>query len=114
MTSNTACVRAIGREAHEAIHREGAQRAEGVFLPGLARAGEHRFHRQLLALAQRVEQVRLVAEVPVDGAARDACGRCHLCERRVCDAALAEYPCRGVEQLLARGGGLGFRASCHS
>ena len=62
----------IGGEAHEAVDRERAQRAERILLPDFAGGGEHRLHRQLHALAQRLEQRRLVAEVPVDGAARDA------------------------------------------
>src|SRR4029450_4343193 len=66
----------VGSEAYQTVDRERAQGAQGILLPDLARAGKHRFHRQLLALAQRIEEMRLVAEVPIDGAARDAgCGR---------------------------------------
>jgi hypothetical protein len=114
MTSNTACVRGVGRKAHEAVDRQRAQRSrDGSFCRTSPAHAQHRLHWELLALAQRVEEMCLVAEVPVNGAARDAGGGSDLGKRGMRDATLAEHLSRRVEQLLAGDLGLGFRASRH-
>ncbi len=92
----------IRREPRQPVDGQGAQCGERVVVPGYAGRGQHRLHRQLHALAQRAEEVGLVAEVPVHRAAREAGGGGDFLERRVRDAALAEHAQRGIQQRVAR------------
>ena len=91
----------VGAEPRQRADAERAQRRQRIDAGAAARAVEHRLHRQRRALAHRVEQVGLVAEVPVDGAARHARRRRDFGERRARHAALAKHALGGVEQRLA-------------
>ena len=88
----------------ERLDAQAAQRGERR-AGGAVRALDHRVHRTDRALAHPGEQIRLVAEMPVDGAARHAGLGRDLGERRARDAAVAEHALGGVEQLFARRGG---------
>ena len=108
------CLRArIVREASEAHDRHIAQRAERVRATSRACAAEHRLHRHRRALAHRLEQLGLVAKMPIDRAAGDARSLRNVGERRVRDSPAAEFAFRRVEQCLACRCRFLARPACH-
>lgn len=64
----------VTRKPGEAQHRHGAQATERIVGTNVAGGVEHRLHRHGRALAHGFEQLGLVAEMPVDGAACHAGG----------------------------------------
>ena len=102
MTSNTACVRASLARRVRPSTAIAAQRAERIAAAAATGRVEHRLHRHRRPLAHRLEQLGLVAEMPVDRAAGDASGGGHFRERRVRHALRAEHALGRTEQRFAR------------
>ena len=103
----------IAREARQSHHGHLAQRAQRICAAPGAGAAQHGFHRHCRALAHRLEQLGLVAEVPVDRTAGQAGGVGNIGERRMRDPLVAEFALRRIEQRLACRYGLRPRLSCH-
>jgi hypothetical protein len=95
--------------AHPLAGGQVQQRLDGGFAHHRKRVCDRRMRevergveRHLGARQHCLEQVHLAGEVVIDRAARDSRRVGDLGQRSVTDTALAKYPLRGVQDLLAR------------
>src|SRR5690606_32775864 len=97
----------IARKFAQRIQAQGAQGRQGSCGSLLLHLLDQLVERQAHPHGQRVEDVGLVAEVPVDGAAGHAGMPGDLLERGIGVAALEQHLLGGIEQELAGGARLG-------
>jgi len=105
-------LRVVGGLAEHRDHAA-ADVAERIGERVVARAPDHLLHRQRHAREHGGEEIGLVAEMPVDRAARHAGRGGDVLERRARRAAAAEYPFGRVKNAVARRQCFRFGASRH-
>ena len=103
----------VGGKPLQRAHAQVAQCRQRSRRRRFASAFEQRVEGERRAFAHGVEQGRLVLEMPINGAARDACRGRDLGQARPGHAALPENALAGVQQPLPRFPRLQFRPPCH-